>query len=447
MNAPHAIGSSQLGESRPKTLREHLLAVRELRHLLVESREELTAVACAEVDRIPHEMIATDLLPTAAACRFLETDAARILAPRRISGRPLWLIGCRDVVHRRPRGIVGILGTWNYPIFLNAVPILHALVAGNAVIWKPSERTPKTATLLHELFLRAGFSPERFTMWPATRDGGETLIEADIDFLHFTGSEPIGRKIATRLGERLIPSSLELSGCDAMIVLPDADVQLAARAAWYGATLNRGRTCMAVRRAIVARPIFEAFANALRALPANGISILIEPAPGHPSRRDATFEPILAVMAYDTLDDAVRCHAESPFRLTASIFTNDANAANELAGKLRVGAVTINDVIAPTAHPATPFGGRGAAGWGVTQGVEGLLEMTVPQVVTTRKGKFRPHIDAAISGNPAAGDVTTGMLRMTHARQWRERWSGMWQMLRGMRNIGKSGDSTPSPPA
>jgi len=417
---------------------ERLRFVRELRYLLVESRDELTSIACAEVDRIPYEMIATDVLPTAAACRFLETDATRILAPRRISGRPLWLIGCRDVVHRRPRGIVGILGTWNYPIFLNAVPILHALVAGNAVIWKPSERTPKMATLLHELFLRAGFPPELFVLLPATRDGGETLLEADIDFLHFTGSEPVGRKIATRLGERLIPSALELSGCDAIIVLPDADVQLAARAAWFGATLNKGRTCMAVRRAIVARPLFEAFTNALRALPANGISILVEPAVGDSSRRDATFEPNLAVMAYDTLDGAVQIHAESPFRLTASIFTSDANAANELAAKLRVGAVTINDVIAPTAHPATPFGGRSAAGWGVTQGVEGLMEMTVPQVVTTRKGKFRPHIDAAISGNPAVSDVTTGILRMTHARRWRERWSGMWQMLRGMKNVGKN---------
>jgi len=417
---------------------ERLRFVRELRYLLVESRDELTSIACAEVDRIPYEMIATDVLPTAAACRFLETDATRILAPRRISGRPLWLIGCRDVVHRRPRGIVGILGTWNYPIFLNAVPILHALVAGNAVIWKPSERTPKMATLLHELFLRAGFPPELFVLLPATRDGGETLLEADIDFLHFTGSEPVGRKIATRLGERLIPSALELSGCDAIIVLPDADVQLAARAAWFGATLNKGRTCMAVRRAIVARPLFEAFTNALRALPANGISILVEPAVGDSSRRDATFEPNLAVMAYDTLDGAVQIHAESPFRLTASIFTSDANAANELAAKLRVGTVTINDVIAPTAHPATPFGGRSAAGWGVTQGVEGLMEMTVPQVVTTRKGKFRPHIDAAISGNPAVSDVTTGILRMTHARRWRERWSGMWQMLRGMKNVGKN---------
>jgi len=417
---------------------ERLRFVRELRYLLVESRDELTSIACAEVDRIPYEMIATDVLPTAAACRFLETDATRILALRRIPGRPLWLIGCRDVVHRRPRGIVGILGTWNYPIFLNAVPILHALVAGNAVIWKPSERTPKMATLLHELFLRAGFPPELFVLLPATRDGGETLLEADIDFLHFTGSEPVGRKIATRLGERLIPSALELSGCDAIIVLPDADVQLAARAAWFGATLNKGRTCMAVRRAIVARPLFEAFTNALRALPANGISILVEPAVGDSSRRDATFEPNLAVMAYDTLDGAVQIHAESPFRLTASIFTSDANAANELAAKLRVGTVTINDVIAPTAHPATPFGGRSAAGWGVTQGVEGLMEMTVPQVVTTRKGKFRPHIDAAISGNPAVSDVTTGILRMTHARRWRERWSGMWQMLRGMKNVGKN---------
>lgn len=442
MNPPYTAITNNCRESLPAwsntPLRERLRFVRELRYLLVESRDELTAVACAEVERIPYEMIATDVLPTAAACRFLENESARILAPRRISGRPLWLLGCRDVVHRRPRGIVGILGTWNYPIFLNAVPILHALVAGNAVIWKPSERTPKMATLLHELFLRAGFPAELFVLLPATRDGGETLLEADIDFLHFTGSEPVGRKIATRLGERLIPSALELSGCDAMIVLPDADVLFAARAAWFGATLNKGRTCMAVRRAIVALPLFDAFVDALRALPANGLSILIEPSVDQPSRRDATFEPILAVLAYDTIDDAVRIHAESPFRLTASIFTSDAIAGTDLAVKLRVGAVTINDVIAPTAHPATPFGGRSAAGWGVTQGVEGLLEMTVPQVVTTRRGKFRPHIDAAISGNPAAGDVTTGILRMTHARRWRERWSGMWQMIRGMKNVGKN---------
>src|SRR5205085_1951791 len=204
------------------------------------------------------------------ALKFLGRRAARVLAPRSVPRRlrPAWLFGCSDIVHRRPWGVVGVIGTWNYPLYLNAGQVAQALVAGNGVLWKPSEYTPRTADVTHRLFLDAGFPAALFAKLPATREAGPLLAEADIDYLVFTGSDAVGRRLAARLGERLVPSTLELSGCDAMFVLDDADVELAAKAAWFGVTLNRGQTCVAVRRILVHRAKYPAFADALRPLAA-----------------------------------------------------------------------------------------------------------------------------------------------------------------------------------
>ena len=98
----------------------------ELRHLLVKHTDVLTAAVAADVRRDPGEVTGTDLLPAAAACKFLLTDADRVLRPRAVRGRPIWLFGCRDVVHRRSWGVVGIIGTWNYPVFLTLVPLVRA---------------------------------------------------------------------------------------------------------------------------------------------------------------------------------------------------------------------------------------------------------------------------------------------------------------------------------
>lgn len=427
-------------------IRRRLRTIREFRHRLVERCGDLTTAVQADLDRPPDEVIATDVLPTASAAKFLEKSAERILNPRKVGGRPFWLMGCTDVVYRQPHGIVGVIGTWNYPLFLNAVSILHAVAAGNAVLWKPSENAPRFAEVLTDLFREAGFPSNLIVTLPVAREAGPQLTEADLDFIHFTGSDAVGRKMAARLGERLIPSVLELSGCDAMFVLADADVQLAARAAWYGATLNRGRTCMAIRRAFVQREAWKGFVACLTPLSCQrrGIggegeisTLILDPAPDHPSLHEATFTPRLAVIRFDAIDDALRMHAECDFKLTAAIFARDIPAAKTLAHRIPVGSVVINDVIVPTAHPGTPFGGRGASGWGVTQGDEGLLQMTVPQTVTVRSGKFRPHIDTVLNADPAGSDVMAGMLKMTHARTLGGRWRGLRQMIGGMRRFGE----------
>ncbi len=440
-------------------LRQRLRPVREFRRLLVDRLDHITEAIQHDIQRPPDEVTASEVLPVADAAKFLERHAERVLKPRRVGWRPMWLMGCQDVVHRRPWGVVGVIGTWNYPLFLNAVPVLHALAAGNVVLWKPSEVAPRFADVFAEFVKAAGFPPGCFQMLPATREAGPQLAEADVDFVHFTGSETVGRLLAKRLGERLVPSALELSGCDAMIVLEDADVELAARAAWYAATTNQGRTCMATRRVLVARGAWEGFVKALpvsstrptRAPGGNapvgrGEQVLIlSPEPGHPFRTEATFAPRLAVIPFDTLDDALRIHAESPFALTAAIFTRDPANAEALAAKLTVGTITVNDVIAPTAHPGTPFGGRRASGWGVTQGDEGLLQFTVPQTVSVRSGRFRPHVETVLTGDPAGGDVTAGMLLMLHGRSLSQRWRGLKQMAGGMMAFGKKGGGSGEP--
>jgi acyl-CoA reductase-like NAD-dependent aldehyde dehydrogenase len=463
------------------SLSDRLAIVRRLRHALVERAGELCLTVTQDIGRPADEVLATDVLPTADALGFLEQRASRILRPRRVSWslRPWWLIGESETVYRRPIGIVGVIGTWNYPILLNVVTIAQALTAGNGVVWKPSELVPTFAAFLHQLFIDAGFPRELFARLPAERGFGPQLVEAEIDHLVFTGSADVGRKVAARLGERLIPSTMELSGCDTMYVLDDADVELAARAAWYGATLNVGQTCLAVRRVFVDRKRHDEFVRALRPLAANrraeplalmsqamqaerlvgdaiaGGAVTIDGgvpplAADDPPRfpptilvnstadmaicREASFAPVAAIVPFDDEAKLTPMAEKCPYGLGASIFSADRMRAERLARQIRAGSVSVNDVIVGTAHPATGFGGVRQSGWGVTRGEEGLLQMTVPQVVTFRSGRFRLHFQG---DDPAFAETTRGLLQWSRGPTYRRRLAGLWQMVRGFKRIGK----------
>jgi acyl-CoA reductase-like NAD-dependent aldehyde dehydrogenase len=458
-----------------------LQLVKAFRHLLFRDADRLADCVCGEVGKRPEEVLGGEILPTADACRFLERNARKLLRRRRVSiwSRPAWMFGQTGHVYRQPRGVVGIIGTWNYPLFLNGVQIMQALAAGNAVVWKPSEVTPRFAELLESLFREAGFPPDLLQRLPATREMGPALAEADVDHVVFTGSAAVGRKLAARLGERLISSTLELSGCDAMFVLPDADVRLAARAAWFGMTVNRGQTCIAVRRAFVHRSRYGDFCDLLRPLISQAAAmpltlpsqarqvdhfvqdavarggkplvdrlassgagcfptVLIDATPEMAVCREAAFAPVMAVLPFDDVQQALTMERECPYALAASIFSESVIEARWLvANELRAGAVSINDVVLPTAHPATPFGGSGASGWGVTQGAEGLLEMTVPQVVSTTSGKFRPHYDMGdLKKLESQGELLRGFLQAGHAPGLFRRLAGWWRIVRAaMRGV------------
>jgi acyl-CoA reductase-like NAD-dependent aldehyde dehydrogenase len=461
-------------------MRERLRPVHALRRLIADECDALCDALRRDIGKTPEETIGGDLLALADACLFLEREAAHLLRPRRVPAaqRPIWLWGETDTVYRRPRGVVGVIGTWNYPFLLNGVQIVQALTAGSGVLWKPSEVAPASAEALYGLLQRAGFPDGLVQRMEATREAGQALIEAPVDHVVFTGTAAVGRCVAARLGERLISCTVELSGCDAMFVLDDADVKLAARAAWFGATLNRGQTCVAVRRAFVHRSLYPAFCELLKdmsiavaalrlaqpaqaqhaerlvreavadggrllhpAAPPNGDpasftpTVVVDARPDSTLCREASFAPIMAVIPFDSLEDAVDWHGRCPYGLGSSIFARDSRRAEGLAALLPAGMIAVNDVIAPTAHPATPFGGVGESGWGATQGAEGLLEMTTAQVVSVRGGRFRPHYDMAAGNNPAnQGELLRGLMESGHAptlgrrlRGWRRLLGALWR--------------------
>jgi len=309
----------------------------------------------------------------------------------------------------------------------------------------------------------------------ATREAGRELAESAVDHVVFTGSAAVGRRLAARLGERLVSSSLELSGCDAMFIFPDADLELAARAAWFGATVNRGQTCIAVRRVFVPSSHYSTFLELLRPLAAaaqpvqlvrpeqvreadqlvrqalaDGARLLEQPAcqagAGEDKRmfpqvvvdarpemalcREAVFAPVMTVISYVKLEELLSLDGLCRYGLGASVFSRNAVRAARWAARLRAGMVTINEVIVPTANPATPFLGRRESGWGVTQGAEGLLDMTVPQVISTSTSTFRPHYERAGGAESASAGLVRGLLAWKHAASLRRRWLGFRQILK-----------------
>lgn len=460
------------------TVGERLRPLRTFRRLIYEHQDSLADAVLRDLGKPIEETLGAEVLSLTAACRFLEQEAVKLLRPRRVPGRlrPMWLMGQADTVHRRPRGLIGLIGTWNYPLYLNGVTLAQALTAGNGVVWKPSEVAPASADALFDLICKSGYPNDLVQKLPALREMGKELAEADVDFVSFTGSSGTGRMLATTLARRLIPSTLELSGCDAVFILEDADLTMAARAVWFGATVNRGQTCLAARRVFVQRRVYQPFLDALRPLAesgqpqrlalaaqaeqarrlvreacSEGARLLVEPRgdehaeiclprivvdarPEMSLCREAAFAPVMAVLPFDTVDEALERDAQCSYALGASIFTRTPDRAASWVDRLRTGTVTFNDLIASTAHPATPFGGTRESGWGVTQGAEGLLELTVPQVVSVRSGTYRPHYDLTGGPDASQGEMVRGLLAYENAPSWRQRLAGLWRVVKAMRS-------------
>lgn len=464
------------------TVRERLLVLRQLRRNLVTFQKELGDAVKADIDKPRVEALSAEILPLADAIKFLEKRAEGLLKPRRISliDRPLWLFGSVDKVLRQPRGVVGIIGTWNYPIMLNGVQIVQALTAGNAVIWKPSEVAPTVAKVMERWLSSATLPAKLVQVLPATREYGPAMAEADVDHIVFTGHDSTGRKLAARLGERLISSTLELSGHDAMLVMPDADLKLAASAAWFGLNLNAGQTCIATRRLFVPASKLVEFEQALvrraaeqpvtpRKLAQNsavghaekleqeaiqqGARYVIAPTnssqenfspvvltavrPDMEIAKAALFVPVMLILPYDdaTLEKDQGKHLleqvnQCDYCLGLSLFSRNPQHWLDKLPFLPAGGISMNDVIIGTAHPAAPFGGIRSSGWGTTQGAEGLLEMTIPQHISFKKGTWRPHYDTR-PNNPFLNEkLLQRMIQWRHSATFVERWKGFWGMLR-----------------
>lgn len=410
--------------------RERARALRPLRARLARRAEALALAITRSTGKPLVEAYSSELLPVAHLLRYYLRRAPALLAPRRRRLGILDWAGRRSFVERRPAGVVAVLSPWNYPFSIPAGDALLALLAGCAVVLKPSEYVPLVGRALEELFENL-LPPGIFTVVLGGPAAGEALLEAGPDRVVFTGGAATGRRVLAAAARRLTPCTLELGGKDPMIVLADAPLELAAEAAVWGCFTNAGQVCASVKRVYVERPAAERFLDlvvrnarslrvgdpldprtdvgallseahlervrgqiedALRAgarLRTGGRRVdrpgfFLEPCvlevddPAAPILREEVFGPVLPVCRVADAEEAVLRANDSPFGLTASVWTRDLARGRALAARLQAGTVLVNECTYAHALAEAPWGGVKESGFGRTRGHEGLLEFTQP---------------------------------------------------------------------
>src|SRR5579859_1294767 len=410
-------------------LRRRIAIIREFQRRLFEKKSEIAAAISREMGKPVVEALVTEVLVVLDAARFLIENAWTLLKDEPVPHGNLVTKLKSGSLIREPHGVIGIISPWNYPFSIPATETLAALVAGNAVVLKPSELTPLVALELASLLHQAGVPEEVFQVVVGEGPAGAALLRSPIDKLVFTGSVGTGKRIAAAAAERLLPVVLELGGKDPMLVLDDADVDVASSAAVWGAFVKAGQACLSVERCYVHQSLYESFAKACaektkqlrigngmdahtdvgpmiqerqvriveahvedakargarvlaggKRLPELGINfyaptVLAGVTQDMRIMREETFGPVLPVMACADDDEAVRLANDSEYGLAASVWTPDAKRGERLARRIHAGTVMVNDVISCFGISEAPHGGVKASGVGRTHGRFGLDEM------------------------------------------------------------------------
>ncbi len=397
-----------------RSVGHRLNLVRSFRHQIVEKSQSLIDAIEYPSRKGAAETLAAELIPLADACVFLEKKAASILKPRRLGrrARPLWLSGVAVELHREPVGIMLIIGAANYPVFLPGVQALQALVAGNAVLVKPAMGASRAARVMVELLTAAGFDPDLVQVLPENHSTVASAVKEKVDKVVLTGSAATGRSVGQLLAPAGVPATMELSGCDAVFVLRAADLDLVARSVAFGLRFNGSATCIAPRRLFVLRelasemegrlceileaaeagapvPLTSETADLIRGAECQGARVVVggiveddssdaetqrtlagptvlsEADPAMKLLQSDVFAPVVSIVAVGSIDEALAANDCCPYALAATVF-GPRREAVELARRISAGCVVINDMIAPTADPRIPFGGRKQSGFGIT---------------------------------------------------------------------------------
>ncbi len=460
------------------TLRQRCKIVAGARFAIARQADNLSGLCISEQRTDAFETVTAELIPLCDALKYLAKKGATILASRQLGvrGRPLWLWGVRSTVRRAPHGTVLIIGTWNYPLLLTGVQVAQALAAGNRVLLKPAEGCEALTRILVRCFYDAGVPEQALVQLDSSPTAAASILNATttpqpVDLVVLTGSANTGRKVLEQTAKTLTPAIMELSGCDAVVVLPGADLDRVCSFVKFGLNLNSGATCIGPRRLLVedspmadavvtrlcqrldetdkhfvihpvaragvAQTIDEAISGGAidatqhydaERLAATGEmrTLVLDRVPMDAEIVSADlFAPVISVVRLKKSEDAVAAINQCRYRLAASVF-GPRRAAIAMANQLNVGSVAINEMITPTADPRVPFGGRGSSGFGVTRGDEGLLAMTVPVVVSERRGRFALH---HMPQNDVTRERLIGALQLRNAQGLKMYWLALRRML------------------
>ena len=378
-----------------------------------------------------------EVLDVAIQARYYAHVAEDYLRPQRRQGALPILTKAWELRH--PRGLIGIIAPWNYPLSLSIGDALPALMAGNGVVLKPDATTPYTALWAQALLAEAGLPQGLFQVVTGRgRELGVPLIEAT-DFLMFTGSTATGRVVAAECAERLKDCAMELGGKNPLLVLPDAWRGPAVRGAVRGITANSGQLCISIERLYVHTDLYDEFvprlAQALDDVELGGaldfsadMGSLVSAdqlavvqdhvgdavgkgaellAGGHARPelgpyffeptlltgvtedmtlcRAETFGPVCAVYRCDSVDEMVARANDTSYGLNASVWTRDARAGREVAARLQAGTVNVNEAYVATWASMGPMGGFKDSGLGRRHGAAGILKYTEPQSIAVER--------------------------------------------------------------
>jgi acyl-CoA reductase-like NAD-dependent aldehyde dehydrogenase len=410
--------------------RERARLVRRARRELARERTAILGLLERETGKARFDVVG-ELMGVCLDTGYLCRHAPRWLRPRRVSTRPL--VGKRGRIVYKPHGVVGVISPWNAPLNLAIGDAIPALLAGNAVVVKPSELAPLAVQCAVEAMNRV-LPAGVLQVVIGAGETGAALVD-HVDMVCVTGSPGTGRHVMERASQRLIPVLLELGGKDPMIVLADADLERAARAAAWGGCMMTGQVCMSVERVYVEAPVALEFTAKLveqmRTLRVglngadadidygaftsprqieiverhiedaiakgaqlahggkrlgDGPGFFLEPTVltgvhhGMRIMREESFGPVVPVMAVGDVEEAIRLANDSEYGLNASVWTRDVARGQAVAERLESGNACVNECLVSAGVPRLPFGGVKQSGLGTRHGgADGLRQFCVPQ--------------------------------------------------------------------
>lgn len=435
-DAPEEV-SAKIAKARRAAAVWRRLNVSQRSHALRKAWKELSARR-EQLVRVIHEetgkpLDEAELMEVAAAGLLVGhfcSNANRLFEDTAVP-KPWFLLNKRAYVRRVPWGVVGVIAPWNMPFLIPFADAAAAIIAGNAVLLKPSEWTTRTALWTEQALAATGLFPEGlFTVVSGGPAAGERVLDA-ADMVVFTGSVKAGKEVAARAARELKPCLLELGGKHPMIVLADAPLQRAAAAACWGGFSNAGQLCIGVERVYVEGPLYERFVDELRArmgalkpaqagqgdvgrlttpfqfdrvqaqlddarskgarviggevLDREGLlmapALVLDPMPSMRVCTEEIFGPVVTVTKVGRPEEAVALANAGPWGLAASVWSGDLEKAEALAAALETGLVGVNEPSTHYALGGLPFGGFKSSGMGRRHGDEGLRSFTQPQSI------------------------------------------------------------------
>jgi acyl-CoA reductase-like NAD-dependent aldehyde dehydrogenase len=392
---------------------------------VLDHADRVIETICRETGKTWEDAQLSEVTYAAQAFAFWSKTAPKYLADEKVRASSLFVKGKKMYIRYEPRGVVGVIGPWNFPLTNSFGDCIPALAAGNSAVLKPSRLTPYTSLLMEEMLGECGMPENVYQTLTGGADTANAMIDA-VDFVMFTGSTEVGKQVAERAAKTLTPVGLELGGKDPMIVLRDANLERAAGAAAFWSMVNGGQVCISVERAYVEEPIYDDFVK----LVSEKVEALRQGAPGGPGSVDVgavtappqvelidghvkdakekgarvmtggepgegpgryykptviadadhsmecmteeTFGPTLPIMKVRDVEEAIRLANESNYGLQGSVWTKDLRKGQEVAERVQAGAVCVNDANVNYAALELPMGGWKESGIGVRHGAEGI---------------------------------------------------------------------------